>query len=148
MCHRWCRKMSHNTEPSCRKTIERKENYKIKWSKCITGGSESSYLVCAVVFLLISPGARCSSSSLSRISKSIRWLSFWGFHSRRPWQCETTPWAEGENAAALPLMCFTSRTAVVQRFQHAHTACCPPTHDHIMTSFQSPAAGTVANLPS
>lgn len=78
---------------------------------------------------LLSPGARCSSPSLSWISKSIRWLSLGGFHSRRPRQCETTPWAEEKNTAAQPLMCFTSRTAVVPRFQHTHThaqACCPP----------------------
>lgn len=48
-------------------------------------------------------------------------LSFWRFHSRRARWCETTPWAEEKNTVAWPLMCFTSLTAVVQRFQHTHT---------------------------
>lgn len=39
---------------------------------------------------------------------------------------DTLSWGK-KNAAAQPLMCFTSRTAVVPRFQHTHAqACCPP----------------------
>lgn len=78
---------------------------------------------------LLSPGARCSSPSLSWISKSIRWLSFGGFHSRRPRQCETTPWAEGEKkrCGSASDVFHLPHSSCSEVLTHTHAqACCPP----------------------
>ena len=97
---------------------------------------------------LLSLGPHRSGPSLSRIRKSIHCCHFEDFTAEE--LCGVKQHLEPmeekkkrKKTPAAPLMCFTSLTAVVRRFQQPS-----PLRDHITTSFQSPAAETAADLPS